>query len=182
MNDTEKGFLEKNFILIKGEVNNDMFKYVKEAFAVLYLKGSPDITLLISSEGGSVDAGLDIIDVLSLYPGKKTAIVSGCAISMAAVILQVCDERKATSHSEILIHHINRRNIGLDVLRDTKKLQGLLESMEKTQEKLYKIVAEKTKKSIKEISEECEKNKGMTVDQAIAFGLLDEVFQGPLPK
>jgi ATP-dependent Clp protease protease subunit len=182
MNDVPKGYLRKNILIIKDDINDESVEYVKEAFSMLYLKGSPNITILISSEGGSVDAGLDIVDILSLYPGKKTAIVIGCASSMAAVILQVCDERKATPHSSILIHHINRRRIGLDVLRDKKKTDALLKSMEKSQERLYKILAKKTGRNVKEIRVECEKNRHMTVDEAIAFGLLDGVYQGPLPK
>lgn len=182
MNDVQKGYLEKNILLLKGEVMGEMVKYVEEAIGTLYLKGSPDIIIMIWSGGGSVDAGLDIVDILSLYPGKKTAIVLGYARSMAAIILQVCDERKATTHSTILIHHINTRRVGLDVLRDQMKSESLLKDLEKDQEKLYKILTLKTEKSVQEIREECEKEKDMTVDEAIAFGLLDGVYQGPLPK
>lgn len=167
---------------MKGDINVSLIEYIEEAISLLYLKGSPDITILITSGGGSVDVSLDIIDILSLYPGKKTAIVLGQAASMAAVILQVCDVRKATTYAGILIHHINRRQVGLDTLRDQKKRDDLLNGMEKNQDKIYKILSERTKRSVQEIRVECEKERHMSVEEAKEFGLIDEVHQGPLPK
>ena len=181
MNDIQKSYLEKNIIVIKGDINGITVLYIEEALSMLYVKKSPDIFILISSAGGSVEAGLDIVDLLSLYPGKKTAIVTKEARSMAAVIIQVCDERRATPHSTIMIHHIRRR-ITLDVLRDKKKRSAFLNEMEKTQEKIYKILAQKTKKQIKDISGECKKERNMTVNEAIEFGLIDMIQTASLPK
>ena len=181
MNKVQKGYLEKNILLIEGEVDEEMIKYVEKAISTLYLKGSPEITILITSNGGSVGNSLVIVDILSLYPGKKTAIVLRFARSMAAIILQVCDERKAMTHSKIRIHYVGRR-IGLDIIRDRNKLENVVNDLEKDQEKLDKILVQTTKKSALEIHKECEKDKDMTVDEAIAFGLLDGIHQGPLPK
>ncbi|MFA5652167.1 MAG: ATP-dependent Clp protease proteolytic subunit [Candidatus Paceibacterota bacterium] len=175
-------FLEKNILLIDGDINGAKFLYVKNAFANLYARGSPDITIVISSNGGDVLPGLDVFDILKLYPGKKTGLVLSGARSMAAVILQACDVRKACDHADIMIHHISRKEVTLDILRDSKRTDQMREEMEKSQAKLYDILANKTKKSIEDIRKECEKEKFMNPKEAIAFGLLDEIWEGPLPK
>jgi len=182
MNEVQEKFLAKNILLLEGPIEPPRMEYMKEALAKLYLKGAPDITLLISSAGGEVPVGLDIFDALSLYPGKKTAIVTVYARSMAAIVLQACDRRLATQHADIMIHHVSRRQVSLDVLRDRKKTLNLRAEMEKSQKKIYDILAKRTGKTIVEIREACKKEQDMSVDEAIAFGLIDSVNTEPLPK
>ena len=56
---------------------------------------------------------MDAYDMLKYYKGKKTGIVVGFAMSMAAILLQTCDERKAYRHAGILIHHIAQGSVEL---------------------------------------------------------------------
>jgi len=174
--------LEKNIISIDGEVNGEMVGYVRRSIGSFYTKGSPDILILIDSNGGSVSAGLDIYDMLSLYPGEKTAVVVSAAYSMAAVILQGCSKRMATKHAWILVHNINSRSVKLDVLRDEKKLADLCRTMEKDQEKLYNIIEKRTGKPRDVVLAAFAKDEPMTTDDALLFGLLDGIWDKPLPK
>ena len=178
---SEEGFLKKNIITIIGDICASKLNYIENAIAQLYLKGCPDIYVLISSPGGNVQDGLIIYDLLSLYPGKKTAIVYDRANSTASVILQACDERFATLHSKVLIHNL-RCHIKLDVLRDEKKLKDEIQEAEKLQFRITEIYVKKTKKSVEEVCEQLAKDKRMTVEEAIAFGLLDGIWDKPLPK
>jgi len=160
---------------IVGEVNKDMYRYVRTAIRYLLSRGSPEIRVLISSPGGLVDAGLDIYDELRLYPGRKTATVNDNAASMGALILQACDLRQCARHSHILIHHISTGNVTLDTLRSKKKLKNMVDSMEADQKRLYDILATRTGKSVKKISSACKKDEYMTAKEALGFGLIDEI-------
>lgn len=110
---------------------------------------------------------------LSLIEFEGT-VISG-ASSMAAIILQVCKIRKCARHAGVLIHHIYRRNISLDVLNDDDKLKTLKEDMQKTQQRLYDILTTRTGKTLEEIRDECKKDKMMQAEEALAFGLIDEI-------
>lgn len=183
LTEMQQGFLSRNIVVINGDISGEMVMYVKEALAVLYAtKKAPDLTILISSSGGNVEASLDIFDLLVQYPGKKTAIVTMYARSAAATILQAADERLMTKHAYVLIHHVSTRNISLDVLRDKKKVQKLRNDMEKSQDKIYKILSVRTKKTVQVITKKCKDEQDMTAAEAIAFGLADRITTSPLPN
>ncbi|MFA7169922.1 MAG: ATP-dependent Clp protease proteolytic subunit [Candidatus Paceibacterota bacterium] len=172
----QKGLLEKNILEITDEkINAETFYHVCESVFALIAKGSPDIEIIITSGGGSVEPGLAIYDLLRLYKGKKTGIVVGYAHSMAAIILQACEVRKACKHAELLIHNIRRNDVSLDVLRDSEKLSKLREEMEKDQKKHYEILSERTGRSIEEICRKCEEEIKLDANEAKEFGLIDEI-------
>lgn len=175
LDQTQLELLNQSTIDLGGEVDEDMILYVREALLRLTVKGSPSITVLITSRGGSVEVGLDIYDALRLYTGEKTGIVLGFAKSMAVLILQACEKRKCMRHATLLIHHISRREVSLDILRDPIKLKEVRDDLEASQSRLYVILGARTCKTVDVIREECAKERDMTAEEALAFGLVDEV-------
>jgi ATP-dependent Clp protease, protease subunit len=173
--DIQKKLLEKRLIHIQGEVNGEMVLYVQNACMWFLANNSPEITVLISSNGGSAECGLMIYDYLSTYPNKVNGVVLDIAKSMAAIILQACTVRRATMHSQIRIHHISRRSVSLDIIRDKKKMAETLKEMEKNQARQYKILSMRTGKDVKTIRNVCKKDEDMNVEEALAFGLIDEI-------
>ncbi len=182
MNKIQKSLLQKNIIEIGGEINNKMCNYVLEALTEFYIKNSPDIYVIITSNGGDATNGLDIFDMLSLYPGKKTAIVRGFARSIACIIVQSCDTRQISPHADVRIHNLITSAIELDVLRNKKKLDLYIKSSEAKMEKIYKVLVKRTGKSMSIIKTECAKNKDMNASESIKFGLIDSIRNDPLPK
>jgi len=176
LNETQRNLLQRNIIEITDEnIGGETFYYVREALLQLTARGSPDIQIFISCRGGMVDPGLDAYDMLRYYEGKKTGVVVGFAMSMAAIILQACDTRKAYQHAGILIHHIAQGSVSLDVLRSPKKTAELRNSLERSQQKQYKILSGKTGKTVEEISKACERDVAMSAEEAKEFGLIDEI-------
>jgi ATP-dependent Clp protease protease subunit len=174
-NDFRLKLLEQDTIYINGKIDGEMAEYVGEALAYISTKGTPPVSLYISSGGGSVSAGLDIHDMLRFYPENVTGVVVGYARSMAAVILQACNQRMALEHSRILIHHISRSEVTLDVLRSGNRLKKLVADMEREQNYLYKILAGRSKRSVREIRKTCTENRDMSADEALRFGLIDQI-------
>lgn len=162
-------------LIISGDVENPMIQRVREAFSILLAKGSPDLDLIIDSNGGSTVTGLDIYDIIRLYPGKITGKVMGNAASMAAIILQACKVRQCALHSEILIHHVSRRNVSLDIMKSKKKRDKVIAEMEKPQKRLYDILLQTTKQTKAAIVKACRLNKQMSAEEALAFGLIDQI-------
>lgn len=175
IDDVRMKLLEKDIIEISGDIDSDMVRYIREAISRLIGKGSPPITVLITSPGGDVDIGLDIFDALRYYSGEKTAVVHGYANSMAAVILQVCNKRIAMRHAHILVHHISKTQIKLDVLRDKAKTAEVRNDLEKSQKRIYEILVKRTGKTLAEVKKACSRNESMTAEEAKAFGLIDKI-------
>ncbi len=173
--ENEERLLRENIINIKAEVNPAMASYIRDAITILTTRSSPPCKLMITSGGGDVNVGLHIYDMIACYPSPVVGLVLGYACSMAAVILQACTRRLCLPHSRILIHHISRRNVNLDVMRSKRKLANVLEIMERDQKHLYRILAERSRKSISEIRKACARDEDMDAEEALAFGLIDEI-------
>ena len=174
LNKPQLNLIDKRIIDIGGEIDSDMALYVREALLRLRGEGSPDVTIMITSAGGNVGIGLDIYDFLRLYPGKKTGVVNAYARSMAAVVLQACDNRQCSVHAHILIHN-SHDDVNLDTLRDWRKLKKRKGEMEKKQSRIYAILAKRTGRSITEIRKVCQRDHEMTAEEAKAFGLIDQI-------
>jgi len=167
--------LEKKIIIIHGEIDGSMAMYVREALLRLTSQGNPPVIVKITSKGGNVRIGLDIYDMLRSYSGELTGIVHGFADSMAGVILQACRKRVAMRHATMLLHHISTSEVSLDTLRDWRKTKKVRGDMEKSQRMIYKVLSDRTGRSIREIREVCAKEQSMDAREALRFHFIDEI-------
>lgn len=74
---------------------------VSEALAAM---GGKDVSLYLSTPGGSVDEGTAIFNAIERYSGKVTIIVDSIAASMGSYILQAADVRVVASNSKFMMH------------------------------------------------------------------------------
>jgi len=167
--------LDKNILALRGTVDQEMVFYVQEALLRLVARQSPPVVMFVTSNGGDVEIGLDIYDALRSYSGEVIGVVYGYANSMAAVILQACKTRVCAPNAQVLVHHISKREVGLDVLRSRKKTEEVRKALEESQNKIYKILMQRTRRTLREIRRECAKNQAMSAEEALAFGLVDRV-------
>lgn len=175
LSEVQLALLDQEIIDLGGDVDADMVRYAREALLRLVARGSPEITVKITSGGGDVRIGLDIVDLLNAYPGKKIGQVFGFAKSMAAIILQACDVRQCSRHGVVLIHYVSLRQVNLDQLRDAKKVEEMVIEMTKSQERINAILMARTKKSADEINTANKAEKDFSAEEALAFGLIDEI-------
>ncbi len=167
--------LKRDTILLDGSVNQEMAEYVAYAISAMAAKNNLPLLVNIMTGGGDVVHGLDIYDMLSTYPNTITGTVIRHAKSMGAVILQACSLRLAHIHAQIMIHHISRRSVSLDVLRSAEKTSDVKREMEERQKLIYTILANRTKQSIDQITQTCELEKDMLAQEALTFGLIDGI-------
>jgi ATP-dependent Clp protease protease subunit len=179
MHETLKAYLDRRILIITGKMTGDTLSYVQESISTLLLKPITEITLIISTSGGNYS--LEIFDLLRLYPGKKVGLVVNCAQSAGAIILQACDLRLATPNSKILIHHGATGEVKYDLLMDQEKTQQFLLDSRKAIEARYNIFTSRTGRSRAEISSLCFQDRNLSPEEAIKYGLLDQIWTGPLP-
>lgn len=161
--------LKEGAVYLKGRITPENVHIVMEALAFLSIQNIPSVSLYINSGGGGVDPGLDLYDLLKRSRKKMIGIVEGRCSSMAAIVLQGCETRKAYHDAYILIHDIS---FDRDVAASDKELA---ERKRKRQERVYAILSERTGRSVEEIREKCKENKKMSAQEALRFGLIDEI-------
>lgn len=132
-----------------------------------------DISLYINSPGGSVSAGLAIYDTMQYIKPDVSTICIGMAASMGAFLLSsgAKGKRYALPNAEIMIHQPSAGTQGqiTDMAIHLKRLEII-------KKRMNKILSENTGKSVEIVTADCERDNFMTADEAVAYGLIDKVF------
>jgi ATP-dependent Clp protease protease subunit len=169
--------LFKERILFLGtEINSDSANIIISQLMYLNsIDNKEDIKLYINSPGGSVNSGLAILDTMNLCDADVSTYCIGMCASMGAVLLSSGEKGKryGLPHSEVMIH---QPSTGIGRIK-AMDLQVEYEQMEKCKNTLYNILSENTGRSFDEIAELCKLDKWYTADEAVEFGLIDEVIK-----
>ena len=134
-----------------------------------------DIQLYINSPGGSITAGFAIYDTMQYIKCDVSTICVGLAASFGAFLLAGGSKGKriALPNAEIMIH---QPLIGGDGVRgpasDILIVSG---QMQKNKQRLARILAENTGKSVEEIIADTERDNYMSAQEALAYGLIDKI-------
>ena len=131
-----------------------------------------DIKMFINSPGGHIIDGLAIVDVMNYVNADVATYAIGMAASMGSILL-TCGEkgkRYALPNSEILLHQPLGGTQGQcsDIQIQAKHIQYY-------KDKIYNILQERTGQSLETITEACDRDNWLTAQQALDFGLIDEV-------
>jgi len=167
---------DENIIILENGIDEDVATSVK--MQLLYLdskKTCEEINMYISSYGGSVYAGLGIIDIMNHIKTPVNTICTGVAMSMGNQILAAgTGVRKAMPNARIMIHSVSSGSQGTyhDLKIDFKETEYL-------QEKLMAQLAEcsKGKTSYDEFMELTQRDKFLSPEEALDIGIIDEVIK-----
>ena len=144
---------------------------------MLYLEGQDsekDISLYINSPGGSISAGLAIYDTMQYIKCDVSTICVGMAASMGAFLLSsgAKGKRFVLPNAEIMIH----QPLG-GVQGQATDIQIAAEHILRTKERLNKILADNTGKSIEQIAVDTDRDNWLTAQQALKYGLVDKILE-----
>ena len=166
--------LLKDRIIFLGEEVNEVTASLVVA-QLLFLEAEDpdkDIHLYINSPGGSVTAGMAIYDTMQYIKCDVSTICMGMAASMGAFLLSsgAKGKRFALPNSEIMIHQPLGGARG-----QATEIKIVADHILKTREKLNRILAENTGRSIEEIARDTERDNYLTAQEAMEYGLVDKV-------
>ena len=165
--------LDDNIIMLDGEVTDESASLCVAQLLYLSAKDdTKDINMYINSPGGSVSAGLAIIDTMNLIPNDVNTIATGLAASMGAMILLsgTKGKRNALPHAEVMIHQPlgGAQGQATDIAIRANHIL-------RTRETLYSMMSDAAGKDIDEIAEACERDNFLTAEEARDFGLIDHI-------
>ena len=163
----------KRQIQCLGEINSESVNELILQFQYLYhLDSEKEITMYINSPGGEVSSGLALYDVMKAISCLVRTVCVGTAASMGAVLFASGDKRDILPHGRVMIHD---PLIGGGLSGSALQIQSISDSLLKTREIIGKILAEHTKKSIEEIYEKTAKDTYFYAEEAVKFGLADNI-------
>ena len=165
--------LNDRIVFLSDEVNDTTASLV--VAQMLFLEAQDpdkDISFYINSPGGSVTAGMAIYDTMNYIKCDVSTICIGMAASMGAFLLSAGTKGKrlALPNSEIMIHQPlgGAKGQASDI-----KIQADL--ILRTRDRLNRILAENTGKTVEEIARDTDRDNFMTAEQALAYCLVDKV-------
>lgn len=131
-----------------------------------------DISLYINSPGGSVTAGLAILDTMNFIKCDISTICLGECASMAAVLLSngTKGKRLCLPNSMVLIHQPSGGAQGQQT-----EIAIVADFMLKTRNRMNKILAENTGQSLETIQKDTERDNYMSAEEALDYGLVDRI-------
>ena len=132
-----------------------------------------DISLYINSPGGSVSAGLAILDTMNHIKPAVSTVCVGMAASAASVILSAGESGKrfALPNSEIMIHQPWSEGVG----GQASDIEIRAKHIIKTRELLNKILANNTGRPISQIEKDVDRDFFMGAEEAKKYGIIDKI-------
>ena len=165
--------LNDRIIMLCDEVNDTTASLV--VAQLLYLEGQDpdkDISLYINSPGGSITAGMAIYDTMNYIKCDVSTICVGMAASMGAFLLSsgAKGKRFALPNSEIMIHQPlgGMQGQASDIKIHADRIIAI-------KERLNKILSEQTGQPLDVITKDTDRDNFMTAQQAMEYGLVDNV-------
>jgi len=167
--------LQMDRILFLGsEITDDVANIINAQLLYLDSIGNEDVLLYLNTPGGDVVSGLAIYDTMNLISSDIQTYCMGMCASMGSILISSGTKGKRYSlpNSEIMIHQVRGGSQG--VCADMKIA---IEHAEKLQNKLYKILAENTGKSVEQIAIDADRDNWFDAEEAVAYGLVDEIIR-----
>lgn len=162
---------ESRILYMKGAIEDTNADDLVAQMLALDADSEDDITLYINSPGGIISGLFAVYDSMQLLRSKVNTRCVGMAASAAAVILASgTGTRSATENARIMIHQPlgGARGSARDIEIQAQNIVYL-------RERLNEILAEKTGQPIEKIREDTDRDFWLTAEEAVEYGLLDEV-------
>ena len=165
--------LKERIIFLTGPIDDNLSNLV--VAQLLFLESEDpkaDISLYINSPGGSVTAGLSILDTMNFIRPSVSTLCVGQAASMGAVLLSAGERKKrfCLSNARVMIHQPLGSFQGQATDFDIQAREIL-----SIRSKLNQILSKNTGQTIKKIQADTERDNFMQPEDAKKYGLIDQI-------
>jgi ATP-dependent Clp protease protease subunit len=165
--------LKDRIIFLGGEINDDVANSIVAQMLFLEMEDpDADIQLYINSPGGVITSGMAIYDTMRYLKCEVSTLCIGMAASMGAFLLSAGakGKRKALPHAEIMIHQPSGGARG-----QATDIEIQAEQILRVKKTMNQLLAEHTGQTIRTIEKDVERDHYMTAEQALKYGLIDEI-------
>ena len=166
--------LKENIIFLGTPIDDNVANLIMAQMLFLAAEDPErDISLYINSPGGSITAGLAILDTMRLVEPDIVTNCLGQAASMAAVLLASGSKGKRFSlpHSRILIHQPSMSGLAGQAADIDIYAREIL----RMRQSLNEILADATGQAVEKIARDVDRDYIMEPDGAVEYGMIDRV-------
>ena len=165
--------LEDRVIMLDGEVNDTSASLI--VAQLLYLESvdpNKDICLYINSPGGSVSAGLAILDTMNFIKCDVSTVCIGLAASMGSLLLSAGTKGKRyiLPNAEVMIH----QPLG-GIQGQATEIEITAQHILRTKKKLTQMLADACSKPFETLAGDMERDHWLSAEEALEYGLIDDI-------
>ena len=165
--------LKERIVFLDGEVTDQTASLV--CAQLMFLESEDpeaDIALYINSPGGSVTAGMAILDTMNYVSCDVSTLCVGMAASMGALLLAAGEKGKryALPNREIMIHQPLGGRQG-----QSSDVEIYANHLVRTRERINGMLADMTGQPIETIARDTDRDNFMYADEALSYGLIDKI-------
>lgn len=171
--------LRERIIFLVGPIGDQVANLI--VAQLLYLESEnpdKDISLYINCPGGSVTAGLAIYDTMQFVRSPIATMCIGHAASMGAFLLAsgAPGKRMALPNSRMMLHQPSAggRGVAADIEIQAREILAM-------RERMNRILAEHTGQTPEALAKDSDRDRWMSPDEAVSYGLIDEVQRPRVP-
>jgi len=172
--------LKDRIVFLGTEINDDVANLVTAQFLFLESEDpEKEINFYINSPGGSVTAGMAIYDTMEFIRPPVSTLCLGQAASMAAIMLLAGAKgrRYALPHSRIILH----QPLG-GMQGQASDLEIHAKEILHAREEINNIIMKHTGQNLRKIEKDTDRDYFMSPNQAVEYGLIDEVIVSRRPS
>lgn len=167
--------LSNRIILCEGQVTDELAESI--VAQLLYLEAEDKdkpITMIVAGPGGSVTAGLQIIDTMNMITCPISTIVSGEVASMDAMIALSGTKglRKIMPNARYMLHSVSS-----GVQSTIHDMKITLEEISRLQDVLMQMIADASGKNVEDVKKDCERDFWLSAKEAISYGVVDSIVE-----
>lgn len=166
----EAELLSDRRIFFTEEVNDEVCKQLIEQILYFNSRSSDEIVMYINSPGGKIDCGLPVYDAMRMSKAPIRTVCIGVAASMGSILFLAGDKREMLPHSRVMIHDPSFGG-GSYAGKKPHEIQSEVDRLNESREKLCRIIAERTGRTLDEVYEKTKDDSWFNADEAIKFGL-----------
>jgi ATP-dependent Clp protease protease subunit len=130
------------------------------------------ITMHIDSPGGSVKAGLSMVDVMNYIPNNIQTINTGMAASMGSVLLGAGTKgmRASLPHSRTMLHQSSGGAMG-----NIQDARITMNEWEKINKELFRLLGDYCGKKPTQVEKDAQRDLWLSSEEALSYGIIDEI-------
>ncbi|HCV5888879.1 TPA: ATP-dependent Clp protease proteolytic subunit [Staphylococcus aureus] len=164
--------LETRTVIISGEINDEVAKEVANKLLLLESTSDEPINLFISTQGGHVDSGFYIRDMINFIKPKVNIIGSGWVVSAGIFIFLASDKdrRYSLPNTRFMMHQPSG-----GVQGQSTELEITAKEIIRTRRRINEIISKETGQELEKVEEDTNRDYWLSTEEAYDYGLVHKI-------
>jgi ATP-dependent Clp protease protease subunit len=167
---------DRRVVVVRGPLDSDLATRAASKLMTLDATGDEAVQLQLDSPGGPLEAAFAIIDVIDAMGIGVEVVCMGRVESTAVAVAAVCEKRSGLAHAQFRL-----ADPDVEISGPSSQFESLLSHHRTSLAHFHERLAEATGKPLDLIAEDCSRQKWLRAEDAVAYGILDEVLEGRPP-